>query len=103
MTDIKKLSFKDAAYKILKTAQEPMSTQEIVDKAMQLNILSTDGQTPAATMGAQLYVDINNNKKTRFKKVGRGKFTLREQVDSATTPLLMIEKQNILVKEALIA
>jgi restriction endonuclease Mrr len=95
------MSFKDAAIHILKAANEPLSTQEIVERAMQQGILSTEGKTPAATMGAQLYVDINKNKKSKFKKVGRGKFTLKEQTDSATTPLLVIENQNALVKEAL--
>ena len=97
----KKMSFKDTAYSILKSAKEPLSAQEIADRAMQKGILSTDGKTPAATMGAQLYIDINKNKKTRFKKAGRGMFSLREQEVSATTPLLMIEKQNDLVKHAL--
>jgi restriction system protein len=101
MSSKQMMSFKDAATHILKAANEPLSAQEIVERAMQQGILSTEGKTPAATMGAQLYVDINKNKKSKFKKVGRGKFTLKEQTDSATTPLLVIENQNALVKEAL--
>lgn len=95
------LSFKNAAFQILNEIKEPLSAQEIVDLALQRGLLATDGKTPSATMGAQLYVDINKNKKTRFKKVGRGKFTLREQTDSAVSPQLMIEKQNTLVRNSL--
>lgn len=95
------MSFKNAALHILKAANEPLSAQEIIERAKQQGILSTEGKTPAATMGAQLYVDINKNKRSKFKKVGKGKFSLKEQTDSATTSLLMIENQNTLVKKSL--
>jgi len=101
MTENKKLSFKNAALQILRSENNPLSPKEIVDLALQKGILATEGETPDATMAAQLYVDIKTNKKTHFKKVGKGKFTLIEQVDSPTTPLLLIEKQNSLVKKAL--
>lgn len=101
MSRNKKLSFKKAALQILKSKNEPLTAKEIVDLAFQKEVLSTEGKTPEATMAAQLYVDINQNKKTKFKKVGRGKFSLREQTESPTTPLLLIDKQNSLVKEAL--
>jgi restriction endonuclease Mrr len=97
----KKLSFKDAAFKILKAEKEPLSAKEIVELAFQKELLSSDGKTPHASMAAQLYVDINKNKKSKFKKVGKGKFTLIEQTDSTTTPLLLIDRQNSLVKIAL--
>ena len=101
MTKSKKLSFKEVAAQILKSANEPLSAKEIVELAIQEGILSTEGQTPEATMAAQLYVDINKNKKSKFKKVGKGKFILIEQTESSTSPLLLIEKQNNLVKKAL--
>jgi restriction endonuclease Mrr len=101
MTKSEKLSFKEVAFRILKSVSEPLSAKEIVELAIQEGILSTEGQTPEATMAAQLYVDINNNKKSKFKKVGKGKFTLIEQTESSTSPLLLIEKQNNLVKSAL--
>ncbi len=101
MSENKKLSFKEAALQILKSENEPLSAKEIVYLAFQKDILLTEGKTPEATMSAQLYVDISQNKKTKFKKVGRGKFSLREQTESPTTPLLLIDKQNSLVKKAL--
>ena len=101
MSSNKTMSFKKAAEHILKTSDEPLSAQEIAEQALQQGILSTEGKTPEATMAALLYVDIKENKKTKFKNVGKGKFTLIEQTDSSTSPLLLIEKQNSLVKKAL--
>jgi len=101
MRENQKLSFKEAALQILKSENEPLSAKEIVDIAFQKDLLSTGGKTPEATMAAQIYVDINQNKRTKFKKVGRGKFSLREQTESPSTPLLLIDKQNSLVKKAL--
>jgi len=53
-------------------------------------------------MAAQLYTDINKNSTTQFKKVGRGKFALKKQTESAKSPLLAIQNQNELVKHKLI-
>lgn len=101
MSSNKKLSFKEAALQVLKEEKEPLSAKEIVDLAFQKDLLSSVGKTPHASMAAQLYVDINKNKKSKFKKVGKGKFSLIEQIDSTTTPLLLIDRQNSLVKNAL--
>jgi hypothetical protein len=84
------LSFKEAAISILGQSQTPMSAEDIVDAAMAQGILHTDGKTPAATMAAQLYVDIRNNKKSKFRKVGKGKFALAKQSTSVLTPELAI-------------
>ena len=92
MSKNRKLSFKEAAIQILRSEKEPLSAKEIVDLAFNKNILFTEGKTPEATMAAQLYVDINSNKKTKFNKVGRGKFSLREQKEFSTTPLLLIDQ-----------
>ncbi len=82
MTKNKKRTFKEVASQVLKTKNEPLTAKEIVDIALQEGILSTEGKTPEASMSAQLYVDINNNKKTKFKKVGKGYFSLIEQKGS---------------------
>jgi hypothetical protein len=55
------VSFKKAAIEILKSAEEPLSAKEITDIALQKGLIDTEGQTPEATMGAQLYIDINKN------------------------------------------
>ena len=55
MTKSKKLSFKEVAFQILKSANEPLFAKEIVELAIQEGILFTEGQTPEVTMAAQLY------------------------------------------------
>jgi len=97
----KPMSFKSAAKELLKRAGEPMTAKELTAQAIEQGMLAPEGKTPEATMAAQLYVDINKNPKTPFKKVGRGKFSLRQQTESASSAQLIIEKQNELVRAAL--
>jgi restriction endonuclease Mrr len=97
------LSFKEAALSILGQTETPMSAEDIVEAAMAQGILHTEGKTPAATMAAQLYVDIRNKKKSKFRKVGKGKFALAKQSTSVLTPELAIEEQNSRVRKALLA
>ncbi|OKL38956.1 restriction endonuclease [Pontibacter flavimaris] len=99
---MKKVSFKEAAIQILNEADEPLSSQQIVEIALERGIIETSGATPEATMAAQLYTDINKNKHSKFKKVGKGKFALKKQKESANSPLLAIQAQNELVKQKLI-
>src|SRR3954471_14258988 len=98
---MKSLSFKEVAKLVLEEANEPLSPREIVERALEQGILQSEGATPEATMGAQLYVDIHRNPQSPFAKAGRGKFSLREQKESATSASLIIEKQNELVRDAL--
>ena len=49
----------DAAYQILKTAGTPLHYAEITNRALAENILDAKGQTPEATMGARLYVEMS--------------------------------------------
>jgi len=73
------MSFAEAAYQILKQAGKPLSADEITTLALERGMVSTMGKTPSATMGARLYVDIKTRgDKSRFVKVNRGKFALRE-------------------------
>lgn len=97
------LSFKKAAEQILSKSDRPLSPKEIVELALDAGIIETDGATPDATMGAQLYVDIRENPKTPFKKVGRGKFTLKETSSSAMSADVIIDNQNRSVREQLLA
>jgi hypothetical protein len=72
-------SFAQAAYQILKQAGKPLTVGEITSIAFEREMVSTRGKTPSATMGARLYVDIKTRgDKSRFVKVKRGKFALRE-------------------------
>ena len=94
---MRKFSFKEAAIRILKEAEEPLSAREITKIALDKEMIETSGATPEATMAAQLYTDTG-----KFKKVGKGLFALLKQTESANSPLLAIQNQNILVKAKLI-
>jgi HJR/Mrr/RecB family endonuclease len=96
----RKLSFKDAAIRILGVTGEPMSARDITDRAIADGLIETTGKTPAATMAAQLYVDINKGK-SRFRKVGKGRFALKDQSGSASSADVIIQSQNELVRESL--
>jgi HJR/Mrr/RecB family endonuclease len=97
-----KLSFKKAAQKILSEAEEPLTATQIADKALAEELIETSGATPEATIAAILYTDLKNNPSSQFKKVGKGLFALKEQKESARSPLLAIQNQNEYVKEKLI-
>ena len=71
------LSFKLAAIKILREAQEPLHYEEITKRAVENNLIVTSGATPEATMNAQLAVDINTKKdKSAFIRTKPGYFAL---------------------------
>lgn len=73
------LSFAEVAYRIIRQRGRPLSPGEITSLAIAEGILSTAGKTPAATMGARLYVDIKKKgNDSKFIKTNRGKFALRE-------------------------
>jgi restriction system protein len=59
------LSFTDSAEYILNhfAEHQPMHYQAITDKALELNLVSTKGLTPAATMYAQIITEIERKKK----------------------------------------
>jgi hypothetical protein len=53
--------------------------QDITDIALKKGWLSTEGKTPSATMGAQLYTDLKAlQDKSAFIQLGKNKFGLRE-------------------------
>ncbi|MCX6873157.1 MAG: HTH domain-containing protein [Verrucomicrobia bacterium] len=75
---LKKLSFTQAAEKILAThgKKEPMHYREVTRKALELGLLDTEGQTPEATMYAQILTEIRRyrvrGEQSRFVQHGGG-------------------------------
>lgn len=66
-----KYSFLDFAADVLKTAAAPMTFQEIWAAGSQQGYaatLATKGKTPWNTLGAQLFVEVRDNPKSRFTK-----------------------------------
>ena len=65
----------DAAYVVLQEAGEPLTAAEIIKRASKTGRITTEGKTPATTMGAMLYTDIAKGR-SRFAKHGPGLFKL---------------------------
>ncbi|HPC12724.1 MAG TPA: winged helix-turn-helix domain-containing protein, partial [Candidatus Paceibacterota bacterium] len=75
------MTFKQAAYKILKNSKKPLHSKTITDLAIKDKLIDSKGATPWATMNAILITDINiNNEKSLFKKSGPSKFTINDKV-----------------------
>lgn len=73
------MNFKEAAYHVLGKEKKPLSTKEITQIALKEGLITTDGKTPDATMGAVIYTDIKQKgEKSLFAKVKRALFGLRE-------------------------
>lgn len=76
-------NFLKLAQDTLRKTQIPMSTIEIWNYAKNNKMtgeLNSSGKTPWQTLGARIYVDIKNNKKTKMKQVSKrpAKFGLKE-------------------------
>jgi HJR/Mrr/RecB family endonuclease len=97
-----KYSFKEAAIKVLERFSEPKTASEITDIAIEEGLIETTGATPEATMAAQIYLDINKNKNSTFKKVGRGLFTVTSKTETPNSPHLIIYNQNESAKKELL-
>ncbi|BDC35415.1 MAG: hypothetical protein EF806_00950 [Candidatus Methanoliparum thermophilum] len=73
------MKFKEAAYHVLGKKKRPLSAREITKIALKERLITSDGKTPDATMGAVIYTDIKQKgEKSLFVKVKRGLFGLRE-------------------------
>ena len=74
----KRLSALDAAAKVLGESGKPMTTNEMIEAMAKKGYWSSPkGKTPAATLYSGILHEIGTKgKETRFKKAGRGKFTL---------------------------
>lgn len=95
-----KLSFKEAAKRILKEAERPLSAAEITKIALEKGWLETEGKTPSATMAAQIYMEIKNNPKSDFIKVKSGLFSLKTQKETFDGEEY-VARHNQKIKEAL--
>lgn len=76
-------NFLKLAEEILNNTKIPMSINEMWNYAEKNNMteeLNSSGKTPWKTLGARVYVDIKNNKKTKIKQISKrpAKFGLKE-------------------------
>jgi hypothetical protein len=49
------MTYYEAALQILSVSRRPLTTREITDRAIQEGLVAPRGQTPHATMAAELY------------------------------------------------
>lgn len=102
-------SFTDAAEYILTTFSygKPMHYLDITKKALELGILKTSGQTPEATMYAQILTEIARQERRgetpRFVKLGKGQVALTKWQQDEQPPELieLIERHNQQVRKQL--
>ena len=72
-----RLSQIKAAIEVLAKAGEPMNCKAMVQTMGERGLwTSPGGATPEATLYASILRDLRKGKDARFKKVGRGQFTL---------------------------
>jgi len=72
-------TFKSVAYQVIQEAGRPLHINEITEIAIKNGRLKTTGKTPAATMGAQIIVDINKRgDNSQFIKTAPSTFFIRE-------------------------
>ncbi len=75
----KRASGLDAAAKILAKAVEPLSCKAITKHMIGQGLWQTKGKTPAATIYSAIIREIAaKGQASRFKKVDRGRFTLKK-------------------------
>jgi restriction system protein len=101
-----KYSFTDAAERVLDTYAEkrPMHYREITDRVLELNLVTTQGQTPEATLYAMILNEIkrstNRGETPRFVKYGEGLVGLRKWMGEGLA--YQIEQQNREVRKELL-
>jgi len=98
-------SFVEAAEKVLEQFgnKRPMHFRDITKKALEQGWLDTEGQTPDATMGAQIYTAIKRaqrrGEQPRFVQHGKGVFGLSKWMGHGLS--YEIEQHNRQVRQAL--
>lgn len=70
-------TLRTAAMQVLAEATGPLSAEEITQRAQEQGILSSGSRTPAASVGAAIYMDIKRNPNSPFVQTGPNRFTLK--------------------------
>jgi hypothetical protein len=80
-------SWKAAIKRVLMESDAPLHYTEISEQILARGYYETDGATPAATVNAQLSSSVKHDgDKSPFIRVGKGIFSLRGEIASATFP-----------------
>jgi hypothetical protein len=80
-------SWKAAIKRVLMESDAPLHYTEISEQILARGYYETDGATPAATVNAQLSSSVKHDgDKSPFIRAGKGIFSLRGEIASATLP-----------------
>lgn len=63
------MTFKEAAFQILKESKGPLHSKEITKIALKEKLIKSRGENPWATMNAHLLMDIENGRESKFIQV----------------------------------
>ena len=75
----KPMSGLDAAAKVLGEAKEPLNARTLVERMLAKGYWKSKGKTPISTIYSAIFREIKaSGKDARFKKIGRGKFTVKK-------------------------
>lgn len=88
------MTYYEAALQVLRSSDQPLTTREITDQALEMELIRPNGKTPHATMSAKLYLKTARNQDpmlvrlavpghTRAKR-GSVRWALRSSADSTT-------------------
>jgi len=106
VSKVEKMSFTDAAEKVLLDfgSKKPIHYRQVTKKALELGLISTIGQTPAATMYAQILTEIGRSTKAgrqpRFAKHGKGFVSLTRWLGKGLA--FQIEQHNREIRKKLL-
>lgn len=97
------LTYKEAAYEVLKTEGRPMPYAEIAQLAAEWGLINPNSMTPDASLSAQLYRDIQQlSLASRFRREGPGLFGLAEWEREVDTLTQMAQRQRQQAKQQLL-
>ena len=75
------MSVLDAVFQVLNIEKRPLCAKELADLIVKNGLWTSEGKTPAASIGAAVYSDIKKfGRKSRFAKAGNGYFALSSDV-----------------------
>lgn len=97
------LTYREAAYEVLKAEGRPMRYTEIAQLAVELELINPQGIAPAASLSAQLYRDIQQRgSASLFRREGPGIFGLAEWEREVDVITRMAQEQRDKVKQQLL-
>lgn len=97
------LTYKEAAYEVLKTEGRPMHYAEIAQLAVEWELINPQSISPETALSAQLYRDIQQyGILSRFRREGAGVFGLLEWERDIDLITRLVEDQRRKVKQQLL-